>query len=130
MRPLRSLRNQPHGNENQPAQPLILIRISSRPWPAARPLAGRCRLIRRPDHLNAEIRFLLTFDDGPAVEGPTASVLEQLKNNSVQPNVKAIFFVQTRSPRNGGTEEGWRMMVRENAEEHVLGLHSGSRADM
>lgn len=79
-----------------------------------------------PHRLNSEIRFVLTFDDGPSVEGPTASVLKQLKNNSVQPGVKAIFFVQTRSHRSGGTEEGWRMMEREHAEEHLLALHSGS----
>ena len=79
-----------------------------------------------PDHLNAGIRFLLTFDDGPAVNGPTLSVLQQLSRNSVQPGVKAIFFVQTRSPRNGRSGEGWRMMEREYAEEHVLALHSGS----
>ncbi len=78
------------------------------------------------DHINGQVRFLLTFDDGPAVEGPTASVLDQLKNNQVQPNVKAIFFVQTRAPRNGGTADGWKMMVRENEENHVLALHSGS----
>jgi peptidoglycan/xylan/chitin deacetylase (PgdA/CDA1 family) len=82
-----------------------------------------------PARIEAESRFLLTFDDGPAV-GPspcsTVTVLERLRNNSVQPSVKAIFFVQTRAPKHGGCEEGLRLMRREHAEEHILGLHSGT----
>lgn len=93
--------------------------------------AAGCRSAGKPltassVHLNADIRFLLTFDDGPAITGSTAAVLEQLKDNPLQPNIKAIFFVQTRSPQNGGTPEGWRMMEREHHEDHVLALHSGS----
>jgi peptidoglycan/xylan/chitin deacetylase (PgdA/CDA1 family) len=84
------------------------------------------RLSVLPDRLSTGIRFLLTFDDGPAVDGTTLSVLQQLRLNKVQPEVKAIFFVQTRSPRNGGSGEGWRMMEQEHAEEHLLALHSGS----
>jgi peptidoglycan/xylan/chitin deacetylase (PgdA/CDA1 family) len=75
--------------------------------------------------VDTEIRFLLTFDDGPSVT-PTASVLDQLMHNSVQPNVKAIFFVQTRAPKNGGSEEGQRLLQHEHAENHVLAVHSGT----
>lgn len=74
-------------------------------------------------------RFLLTFDDGPSIsEGnnPTVSILEQLANNGVQPNIKAIFFVQTRNRNGGGTEYGRKLLRREHAENHLIGVHSGS----
>ncbi len=50
----------------------------------------------------APVRFLLTFDDGPSASGwwnPTATVLDSLKSNPLQPNIKAVFFAQTRAPR-------------------------------
>ncbi len=75
------------------------------------------------------IRFLLTFDDGPSgstSENSTSAVLDRLRENHVQPGVKAIFFVQTRAPKNGGSTEGKALMQRENAENHILALHSGS----
>lgn len=74
-------------------------------------------------------RFLLTFDDGPdASRGSnlTVRILEELSANSVQGNVKAIFFVQTRTPNAGGSERGRSIMQREHEEGHVLGLHSGT----
>lgn len=76
-----------------------------------------------------ESRFLLTFDDGPAfmpIPSPTASILDKLKHNSVQPDIKAIFFLQTRAPDYGGSKEGRRLMKREQAEGHILAIHSGS----
>lgn len=75
-----------------------------------------------------ECRFLLTFDDGPAISSssPTASILDRLMQNNVQAGIKAIFFVQTRSPRGGGSPEGLRLLQQEHAEKHVLALHSGS----
>ncbi len=79
--------------------------------------------------ISGEARFLLTFDDGPAVTAgpsPTISVLELLSRNALQPGIKAIFFVQTRAPRHGGAEEGRRIMALEHDGEHILGIHSGS----
>jgi peptidoglycan/xylan/chitin deacetylase (PgdA/CDA1 family) len=73
-------------------------------------------------------RFLLTFDDGPDATraSSTIRILDGLSANSVQQNVKAIFFVQTRAPNAGGSERGRAIMKREHAEGHVLGLHSGT----
>ncbi len=75
------------------------------------------------------VRFLLTFDDGPSTwepYNPTRAILDQLQQNEVQPEVKAIFFVQTRDPRAGGGAAGQVLLRRIHAEGHVLALHSGS----
>lgn len=75
------------------------------------------------------VRFLLTFDDGPSTwepYNPTRAILDQLQHNTVQPEVKAIFFVQTRDPRAGGGSAGQTLLRRIHAEGHVLALHSGT----
>lgn len=75
------------------------------------------------------IRFLLTFDDGPSASSwwnPTVTVLESLAQNPLQPNIKAVFFVQTRAPRAGGSELGRDIMRREHAEGHILGFHTAT----
>lgn len=75
------------------------------------------------------VRFLMTFDDGPSAvpkDNPTQSILDQLANNAVQPNIKAVFFVQTRNRNGGGTAIGQALMQREHAEGDVIALHSGS----
>ena len=77
----------------------------------------------------ASVRFLLTFDDGPSSmpqDNPTESVLKQLADNPIQPNIKAIFFLQTRFWKNGGSETGQRLMQRTHAEGHMLAMHSGT----
>lgn len=74
-------------------------------------------------------RFLLTFDDGPDARRPfnsTLRILQDLARNPVQPGLKAIFFVQTRSPDGGGSDYGQAILRREHAEGHLLGLHSGT----
>jgi peptidoglycan/xylan/chitin deacetylase (PgdA/CDA1 family) len=76
------------------------------------------------DDSRLTLRFLLTFDDGP--HGNTGKVLRHLARNSVQPDVKGIFFVQTRHPGGGGSAEGRAMMAIEHAEGHLLGLHTGT----
>jgi peptidoglycan/xylan/chitin deacetylase (PgdA/CDA1 family) len=68
----------------------------------------------------APIRFLLSFDDGPAPS--TAKVLDALAANPVQPGVKAIFFVQT----GVAGIEGREMMRRTHAEGHLLAVHTGT----
>ncbi|MGQ0809884.1 MAG: polysaccharide deacetylase family protein [Nitrospiraceae bacterium] len=75
------------------------------------------------------VRFLLTFDDGPDTSlgfNPTVSILEQLEKNSVQHAVKALFFVQTRNVAGGGSQYGRHLLRREHREGHVLGLHTGT----
>jgi len=80
----------------------------------------------------APIRFLLTFDDGPATwslldKPSTVRVLETLADNPVQPGIKAVFFVQTRAWNAGGSEAGRALLRREYAEGHLLAVHSGTR---
>ena len=77
----------------------------------------------------APIRFLLTFDDGPSASSlwnPTVTVLESLASNPLQPDIKAVFFVQTRASRAGGSELGRQIMRREHAEGHILGFHTAT----
>ena len=77
----------------------------------------------------APIRFLLTFDDGPSASSfwnPSMTVLDSLASNPVQPNIKAVFFVQTRASRAGGSEIGREVMRREQAEGHILGFHTAT----
>ncbi len=73
----------------------------------------------------APIRFLLTFDDGPAAassDNPTVHILEVLARR----NIKAVFFTQTRAWHGGGTEVGRGLIRREYQEGHVIGLHSAT----
>ncbi|MBV4552248.1 polysaccharide deacetylase family protein [Pseudomonas sp. SWRI102] len=75
------------------------------------------------------IRFLLTFDDGPSASSfwnPSLDVLDALAHNPVQPGIKAIFFVQTRAPRAGGSDVGRSVMRREHLEGHLLGFHTAT----
>jgi peptidoglycan/xylan/chitin deacetylase (PgdA/CDA1 family) len=77
----------------------------------------------------APIRFLLTFDDGPSASSfwnPTATVLDSLKDNALQPDIKAVFFVQTGAPRAGDSDIGRALMHREQAEGQVLGFHTAT----
>jgi peptidoglycan/xylan/chitin deacetylase (PgdA/CDA1 family) len=77
----------------------------------------------------APVRFLLTFDDGPSASSfwnPSATVLDSLKDNPIQPDIKAVFFVQTRAPRAGNSEIGRGIMRREHAEGHILAFHTAT----
>lgn len=70
------------------------------------------------------LRFLLSFDDGPHPN--TGKVLRHLARNPVQQNIKGVFFVQTRHPGRGGSSDGQAMLAIEQAEGHLLGLHTGT----
>lgn len=76
------------------------------------------------------LRYLLSFDDGPSgregPDNPTELVLRTLADNPVQPGIKAIFFVQTRTPRDGATPRGQALLKRERAEGHLLGFHTAT----
>ncbi|CAI8997780.1 polysaccharide deacetylase family protein [Pseudomonas zeae] len=77
----------------------------------------------------APVRFLLTFDDGPSASSfwnPSATVLDSLKDNSLMPNIKAVFFVQTRAPRAGNSDIGRGIMRREYEEGHILAFHTAT----
>nr|WP_229224260.1 polysaccharide deacetylase family protein [Duganella sp. SG902] len=77
----------------------------------------------------APVRFLLTFDDGPAAavnDNPTVHILEVLAHNQHQDHIKAVFFTQTRAWHGGGTEMGRWLIRREYAEGHVIGLHTAT----
>lgn len=83
---------------------------------SAAPLAQTCR-------------FLLTFDDGPSADryfNTTLEILKRLESNDVQPDIKALFFVQTRNQTGGGTRLGQAIMRHQYTTGHVLGLHSGT----
>lgn len=82
------------------------------------------RLLEQPP-----IRFLLTFDDGPSASSiwnPSLQVLDALADNPVQPGIKAVFFLQTRGPRAGGSDIGRSVMRRQQQEGHVLGFHTAT----
>jgi peptidoglycan/xylan/chitin deacetylase (PgdA/CDA1 family) len=75
------------------------------------------------------VRFILSFDDGPSgaqVENPTEAILNALASNPTQAGIKALFFVQTRISDAGASELGQALLAREDAEGHVLALHSGT----
>lgn len=75
------------------------------------------------------VRFVLTFDDGPSLwrpYNPTTAIVDQLAHNGVQDQIKALFFVQTRNSRGGGTEEGKALLRRSHEQGHMIELHSGS----
>jgi peptidoglycan/xylan/chitin deacetylase (PgdA/CDA1 family) len=78
---------------------------------------------------NAKVRFLLTFDDGPSGKtrkNPTRQILYALQHNVVQKDIKAIFFVQSRDPRLGGSPQGQQIMRQQFQQGHILAVHSGT----
>jgi len=94
-------------------------------------LLGGCQTltVEPPAPLAQTCRFLLTFDDGPSTDryfNTTLEILTQLESNDVQPDIKALFFVQTRNQTGGGTKLGRAIMHHQHTIGHVLGLHSGT----
>lgn len=78
---------------------------------------------------SAPIRFLITFDDGPSGaknNNPTTKVLNVLAHNPIQSYIKAVFFIQTRAVRGGGTEAGQLLLRREYSDGHVLAFHTST----
>ncbi|MBN1378681.1 MAG: polysaccharide deacetylase family protein [Gammaproteobacteria bacterium] len=100
-------------------------------------LLSACSIITPADiedepAVQVPVRFLLSFDDGPSIRtdifgrNPTEYILQQIENNPVQNDIKAIFFVQTRNSNGGGTEQGKALLRKEHQQGHLLGLHSAS----
>lgn len=63
---------------------------------------------------------LLSYDDGPTDEGPTAAILDTLKQNGV----KAMFFITGYGAKNID------LVKRIHAEGHVLAVHANTHADL
>nr|WP_315395916.1 polysaccharide deacetylase family protein [uncultured Duganella sp.] len=79
--------------------------------------------------MSAPVRFLLTFDDGPASAdsgNPTVRILDTLARNRLQNDIKAVFFTQTRAWNGGGTATGRALIKREHDEGHVVALHTAT----
>lgn len=82
----------------------------------------------------AVVTIVLTFDDGPHAASGDASnhtrqVLSILAKNSVQPQLKAAFFVQTDVAHRMGSAVG-RLVVRDiHAQGHLIAIHTGSTSD-
>lgn len=77
----------------------------------------------------APIRFLLTFDDGPSAseyDNPSEKILDVLKTNSFQNDIKAIFFTQTGAKGAGGSPHGRAIMRRSFENGHELALHTAT----
>ncbi|RMU58425.1 Polysaccharide deacetylase [Pseudomonas savastanoi pv. glycinea] len=75
------------------------------------------------------VRFLLSFDDGPSAStfyNPSITVLDSLADNPLQPNIKAVFFVQTGATGAGNSDQGRAIMHRQHAEGHLLGFHTAT----
>jgi peptidoglycan/xylan/chitin deacetylase (PgdA/CDA1 family) len=100
--------------------PLLLLSASA---------TGQTETEPVPAPIPVPVRFLLTFDDGPAAadsNNPTAHILDSLARNAYQDNIKAVFFTQTRAWRGGGTDSGRALIRREHAEGHIVALHSAT----
>jgi peptidoglycan/xylan/chitin deacetylase (PgdA/CDA1 family) len=54
------------------------------------------------------------------------TILDSLATNPVQPNLKAVFFVQTGAPRAGDSDIGREVMRREHADGQILGFHTAT----
>ena len=95
-------------------------------------LGGGCRgLPLRPGPPPPPVRFLVTFDDGPAVEDAgagTERVLATLAANPVQPGITGLFFVQTGWESPGAAAVGRDLLRRTLAAGHLLGLHGSGTA--
>ncbi|MFZ6730692.1 polysaccharide deacetylase family protein [Undibacterium sp. Ji42W] len=71
----------------------------------------------------------MSFDDGPSAiqpDNPTEKILKVLQANAYQPDIKAIFFTQTRAVNGGGTEFGRALLKREVDAGHTLAFHTGT----
>lgn len=78
------------------------------------------------------VEIILTFDDGPVGdkslgtgENSTENILNDLSINDVQNHIKTTFFVQTHDPEYGGSPIGESLIIREDDEDHVVGIHTG-----
>ncbi|MHA6493229.1 polysaccharide deacetylase family protein [Pseudomonas borbori] len=100
-------------------------------WIVLAVLVGACAGPLHPTQQmnSAPIRFLLSFDDGPSASlgtNPTRQILDALADNTIQPGVKALFFVQTRALGAGGSAQGQALLQRQQRDGHLLGFHTAT----
>ena len=75
------------------------------------------------------VRLLLSFDDGPSAregDNPTVQILDSLARNTIQPGIKALFFIQSGATNGGATPLGRELIRRTLREGHVLGFHTAT----
>lgn len=85
--------------------------------------------INSPAASPTPIRFLLTFDDGPSAseyDNPSEKILNVLKTNPFQNDIKAIFFTQTQAKGAGGSEHGRKLLKRMYDTGHELAFHTAT----
>lgn len=106
--------------------------VPSAPSPPSTPKAAE----PSPAETTANVlEVVLTFDDGPHVEewgrdrNYTEKVIRTLKENLIQKDVKAVFFVQTHAPGRGGTPVGREIIAAVAKQGHVIAIHTGSFVD-
>lgn len=81
------------------------------------------------------VEVVLTFDDGPHAgvlahgKNYTQRVFRTLRNNILQKDIKAVFFIQTHAPARGGARIGRYVIAMLARGGHVVGIHTGSTAD-
>jgi len=125
-------KNRPFAKQSSPG-----IKNARRPAPS-RVVPSRSKSPATPAASGAKkdiIEVVLTFDDGPHAAPPvhgrnhTLKVFHNLKNNVVQANIKAVFFIQTHAPGRGATPIGQSIIAMLAQAGHIIGIHTGSTAD-
>jgi peptidoglycan/xylan/chitin deacetylase (PgdA/CDA1 family) len=105
------------------------------PPQAAAPDADASKEEEEKEEPKNVIEIVLSFDDGPHAASPesgrnyTQTVFAALKDNVLQKDIKAVFFVQTHAPGRGATPIGQDMISMLAEGGHVIGIHTGSKAD-
>ena len=82
------------------------------------------------------VEIVMTFDDGPVGDrtlgvglNETENVLNDLKNNCIQNNIKAAFFLLSHMEDRGGSAIGEQLIKIEDNRGHVLSAHGGGKGD-
>ncbi len=120
-------------NENGPSSKTYLSNVQQ-PAGAAAPNADASKEGEKEEPKNI-IEVVLSFDDGPHAASPdsgrnyTQTVFAALKDNVLQKDIRAVFFVQTHAPGRGATPIGQDMISMLAKGGHVIGIHTGSKAD-
>lgn len=118
-------------NENGPSSKTYLSNVQQ-PAGAAAPDGEASKEKEEPKNV---IEVVLSFDDGPHAASPesgrnyTQTAFAALKGNLLQKDIKAVFFVQTHAPGRGATPIGQDMISMLAEGGHVIGIHTGSKAD-
>jgi len=109
----------------------LLYHTSFTRWMLDLAFTHRRSLPSKPDVVD----IILTFDDGPHTQilqkgrNYTENILNILKVNHIQKDIKAVFFVQTHAPNRGSSLIGRQLLARMAAEGHIIGVHTGSTKD-